>query len=108
MDLFIENFNYLTPTHPNITPPFFHENDTAANKIRALLRQHRRAKSLKSRTEILFCTFYIGQTLETLTESAAERSRCLELISSYMKEVAICTYYLFEFLGLEQIARTRS
>src|ERR1051325_1189882 len=97
----------ITPINPSITPPFDREDDSSVNQIKALTRQMRRAKSQKNRVETLLTAFYIGEILEVKVETPAERSRCLGQLTAHYSKAAVWTYYLFEFLGIEQIARTR-
>ena len=97
----------ITPINPSITPPFYREDDSPVNQIKALTRQMRRAKSQRNRVETLLTAFYIGEILEIKVETPAERSRCLSQLTAHYSKAAVWIYYLFEFLGVEQIARTR-
>ena len=103
----LEDLQLITPINPSITPPFYREDDSPVNQVKSLTKQMRRAKSQKNRIETLLTAFYIGQILEVKVETPAERSRCLSLLTAHYSKAAVWTYYLFEFLGVEQIARTR-
>ena len=50
--------------------------------------------------------WYIGEILEVQV-SPAERTRCLKELSEYYAKISRKIYYLFESLGVEQIARTQ-
>jgi hypothetical protein len=103
----LEDLNNIIPAKPTIIPPFYNENDTPEFQIKTLLRQLRRAKIRKNRIETLTVMWYIGQILEVKVESSKQRTRCLELLTAHYIKASTWTYYLFELLGVEQIARTQ-
>jgi hypothetical protein len=106
-NLVLEDLGRTTPTNPTITPPFYREDDGPEERIKSLTRQMRRAKSNKNRVETLLIAWYIGQILEIHADTPKKRSACLGHLTAHYAKAAVWTYYLFEFLGVEQIARTR-
>ena len=106
-DEIIEDLQRETPTRPTITPPFYNDNDPIEIRIRSLVRQMRRAKGQRNRVDTLLVAYYMGQILEVETNTHGERMRCLEILSAHYAKAARWVYYLFEFLGPDQIARTR-
>ena len=107
-DIILSDLNQEEPLFPIVDPPMYKETDSAEDKIKALVRQQRRTKSLKDRVGTLLTSYYIGQVLEALDEFSIERSKCLKLLTPYYKFAAVRTYYIFELLGPEQIVRTRA
>ena len=107
-NIILDDLNRENPTVPIVDPPLYQENDQPEDKIKALVRQMRRAKSLKDRIGTMLTAYYMGQVLEYLDEFSMESSKCLKLITPYYRTVAIRTYYLFEILGPEQIVRSRT
>ena len=55
---------------------------------------------------MLTYAWYIGQIIESQNDSPPERTVCLNLLTKYYQVAIIRTYYLFEFIGVEQIDRT--
>lgn len=106
-DTILEDLQIDTPISPMIDPPMYNETDSPLQKVKTLDRQRRRAKSLKDRVGELLAVYYIGQVIMS-TEGQPERSQCAGFLSQYFKFVSLRTYHLFELLGPEQIARTRS
>ena len=106
-DGILEDLQRTTPFNPTITSPCCNEYDPPEKQMESLNRQMRRAKSHKNRVETLLIAWYMGQILEVKADTHGKRSQCLEKISKHYAKVAVWTYYLFEFLGPEQIARTR-
>ena len=107
-DLILEDLQRTTPAKPTITPPYYNDSDPLENQIKSLSRQMRRAKSNNNRVDTLLVAWYMGQILEVKADSLAKRSLCLEKLSKHYIKAAVWTYYLFKFLGEEQIARTRN
>src|ERR1700753_602596 len=106
-NLVLEDLQRTTPTNPSITPPFYRNNDNPEEQVKSLMKQMRRAKSQKNRVETLLVAWYMGQILEINADTPGKRSACLAHLTAHYAKAAIWTYYLFEFLGIEQIARTR-
>ena len=92
------------PLYPDVLSPFYQHNDTALQQVKSLLRQLRRAKSLRNRVEILIVLWHIGRAIETTTESLTERTQCMNLLSPYYRKVVVRVYYLYELIGVNQIA----
>ena len=84
------------------------EDDTPSQQINSLLRQLRRAVSRRNRIETLLNAWYIGEVIETKTSTLTERALCMKIMTPYYQKVVIRTYYIFEFLGTEQINRSRN
>ena len=57
---------------------------------------------------MLFIAWYLGQVIEEQTDLPAQRTLCLKALTEHYKTVAVKTYYLFEFIGIEQIERTKN
>lgn len=105
--LILDDLNQNEPSYVSIVPPFYDQDATPIRKIYALNRQLRRARSLNNRIEMINTAWYIGQVLETTTESSAQRTECMNHLSAYYRKVAIKVYYLYEMIGNEQIARSK-
>jgi hypothetical protein len=105
-ELILEDLRQEYPQNPTVLPPFYLNEQLPWEKIKALNRQHRRAKSLTNRMEMILTLWYIGEILEVQV-SPAERTRCLKELSEYYAKLSRKIYYLFEALGVEQIARTQ-
>ena len=75
-------------------------------QINFLIKQLRRAKSTNNRKEMLLNAWYIGEVIETKTATLTERTLCMKLLTSYYQKVIVRLYYIFEFLGSEQLYRT--
>lgn len=95
-----------TPEHPEITPPFYQENDTPVAKVKMLLRQYRRTKSLSNRKEKLLVMWYIGEIVENVATDV-ERKGCIRVLTEHQFKLAKKVYYLYELLGPTQIIRTQ-
>lgn len=105
--LILDDLQQENPLNPSILPPFYNDYDTPTDKIKLLLRQLRRTKSLKDRIGMLLNAWYIGEVIETMTSSPLQRTLCMNLLTPYYQRAIIKTFYLFETLGVEQIGRTR-
>jgi hypothetical protein len=95
-----------TPEQPDVTPPFYRDNDTPAAKVKMLLRQYRRTKSLNNRIEKLLVMWYIGEVVENVA-SDVERKGCIQVLTDHQFKLAKKVYYLYELLGPKQIVRTQ-
>lgn len=94
-----------TPERPEVTPPFYRDNDSPVAKVKMLLRQYRRAKSLNNRIEKLLIMWYIGEIVENVA-SDVERKGCIQVLTEHQFKLAKRVYYLYELLGPKQIVRT--
>lgn len=94
-----------TPEQPEVTPPFYRDNDSPVAKVKMLLRQYRRAKSLNNRIEKLLVMWYIGEIVENVA-SDVERKGCIQVLTEHQFKLAKRVYYLYELLGPKQIVRT--
>jgi hypothetical protein len=103
----LEDLHQTEPIHPTIMPPFHQQNDTTSQQINSLLRQLRRAKSLRNRVETMIILWYLGEVIETKTTTPTERTQCMNHLTTYYQRTALRVYYLFELVGIEQISRTK-
>ena len=94
-----------TPEQPEVTPPFYRDNNSPIAKVKMLLRQYRRAKSLNNRIEKLLVMWYIGEIVENVA-SDVERKGCIQVLTKHQFKLAKRVYYLYELLGPKQIVRT--
>jgi hypothetical protein len=104
----LQDLQLEEPQTPIVTPPLYNINSTPLEKVKTLDRQLRRAKRLHNQKEMLSIAWYLGQVIETQTDSPAQRTLCLNALTEHYKTVAVKTYYLFEFIGIEQIERTKN
>ena len=105
-ELILEDLQQEYPSNPTVLPPFYLDAQLPWEKIKALNRQHRRAKSLTNRIEMILTLWYIGEIIEVQVTSA-EQTRCLKELSEYYAKLSRKIYYLFEALGVEQIVITQ-
>ena len=103
----LQDLQLEEPQAPVVTPPLYNMNSTPLEKVKTLDRQLRRAKRLHNRKEMLSIAWYLGQVIEAQTESPAQRTLCLNALTKHYRIVTVKTYYLFEFIGIEQIERTK-
>jgi hypothetical protein len=92
----------LIPTIPSYT-----NNMKLKKKIEITYRMLRRASILRDRTLMMINAFYLGQLLEKETFSPAQRTYLKSMITKYYYTASIRTYFIFEFLGPEQIQHSR-
>jgi hypothetical protein len=93
----------------NILPIRIHDDaEDFKVQIKFLVKQLRRAKSMNNRKEVLLNAWYIGEIIETKTTTLLERTTCMKLLTPYYQKVVIRLYYIFEFLGVEQIYRSKN
>ena len=74
---------------------------------RDIFKEYIKAKRRKSRTQMLLYMFYLGEILETDEENPNRDFKRHKYASLYYFKVAIKTYQLFKYVGLEQIYRTK-
>jgi len=103
----LEDLHQKEPSNPTIMLPFHQQSDTTSQQISSLMRQLRRARSLRNRIEILMILWYLGEIIETKTRTPIERNQCTSLLTAYYQKAALRVYYLFEMIGIEQIPRTK-
>ncbi|CAG8585064.1 44970_t:CDS:1 [Gigaspora margarita] len=65
-------------------------------------QSHRQGK----REEALGYAYFIGQLIETMTTTPAQRTACRQLLTRYFATVVERVYYIFKRWGVDQIART--
>ena len=102
-----QDLQIISPGNIPAITPFFGPSSDLVEQTKSLFKQIRRVKSNGKRTELLTLIFYLGEILENKASNKLERSSCQKVLTGYYNRVAIRTYYLFEFLGVEQIARTQ-
>ena len=102
--LILQDLQNIFPGNTSTIAPFFGPSDDLVEQTKSLLKQICRVKSNGKRTELLTLTFYLGEILENKTSDKLERYRYQKVLTGYYNRVTIRTYYLFEFLGVEQIA----
>lgn len=95
------------PPCPSVIPSFYLDSDPPVQQIRCLKKQYRRAKSLGNRKELLYVLWYIGELIETKVDGL-DRALCLNELSYHYYKLVKKVYYLYEFLGVEQIGRTQT
>ena len=100
-DLKRKIFNNPIPTIPSYT-----ENMKLKRKLEITYRMLRRTSILRDRILMMTNAFYLGQLLEKKTSSPAQRTYFKGMITKYYYIVLIRTYFIFEFLGPEQIQQT--
>lgn len=60
-----------------------------------------------NRIDTLVNLWYLGEIIETLS-GTGERVACIKEIGNYYTKMSKKVYYLFEIIGIEQIARSRN
>jgi hypothetical protein len=65
-----------------------------------------RAKRLQNRTLQLLSAYFLGQLLETQTESSIHRGSYICRLSPYYRVVVVRTYYIFEVFGTKKVMST--
>src|SRR5215469_14785257 len=110
MDLFDSILQDLQITEENRISILAAHNmeDDPINQVVYLLKQLRRAKSMKNRRETLINAWYIGEVIETKAKDLTERTLCLKKLSPYYQKVVVRLYYIFEFLGVESVGNSRN
>lgn len=103
----LEDLKRDQPQHPSVVPSFYLETESPVQQVRSLKKQYRRAKSLGNRKELLYVLWYIGELIETKVDGL-DRALCLKEFSLHYYRLVKKVYYLYEFLGIEQIGRTQS
>ena len=78
---------------------------TLEMKFTMVKRMFLRAKQIHNRILMTTNAFYLGKLIETI-EDPATQTIYSNKISEYYYRTVVCLYYLFEFLGPDQIVRT--
>lgn len=102
--IILEDLRNCIPERPTV-PTFFRLNEDWISQLKSLKKQYRRAKSLGNRKELLYTLWYMGELIDTQTEQC-DQARCIVELTRYYYELAKKVFYLFEFIGIEQIGRT--
>jgi hypothetical protein len=102
----LEDLCQIQPTKVTpISPPY--ETNMAFNeKFRLTKDAIERSKRLRNRVLQITNLFYLGQLLEQDAENSTIRSYYAQQLATHYQTVAVQIYYIFEVLGVEQIART--
>ena len=103
----LEDLHQTEPLNLMVMLPFHQQSDAMPQQISSLMRQLRRARSLRNRIETLIILWYLGEIIETKTTTPIERNQCISLLTTYYQKAALRVYYLFEMVGIEQIPRTK-
>ena len=103
----LEELRLRTPEEVISYPPPYNENANLNKKFESLTNAVERARRFGDRLLLLTNAYYLGQFLETNLETKTLRSVYAQKLSTYYRTVAIRTYYIFEWLGVDQIMRTR-
>ena len=103
--LIFEDLNKVEPQDVAIYPPPYDDTMTLEMKFSLTKRTFLRAKRIHNRVLMMTNAFYLGKLIETI-EDLTTRTLYSKKISGYYYRTAIRIYYLFEFLGPDQIART--
>ena len=70
----LEDLHQKEPLNPTIMLPFHQQSDTMSQQISSLMRQLRRARSLRNRIETLMILWYLGEIVETKIMTPMERN----------------------------------
>jgi hypothetical protein len=89
------------------TIPTYTNNMKFKNKIEITYRMLRRASTLRDRILMMINAYYLEQLLEKETFSPAQRTHFKGMITKYYYTASIRIYFIFEFLGPEQIQHSR-
>jgi len=85
----------------------FNDDMTLQQKVQSTYRALLRACRIRDCVLILVNAYYLGQLLETESTNPSERMMLRNMVTIYYRLGVTRIYYLFEFLGVEQIQRTR-
>jgi hypothetical protein len=86
-------------------PPY--KNDAPfEEKFKMTYRAVKRASRLNKRMLLLVNAFYLGKLLEFDIDSSTKRSIYSAKLSKHYKTTTVRLYYLYEYLGVEQLMRS--
>ena len=85
----LEDLHQTEPLNPTVMLPFHQQSDAMPQQISSLMRQLRRARSLRNRIETLIILWYLGEIIETKTTTPTERTQCLNLLTTYYQRAAL-------------------
>ena len=63
----LEDLHRTETLNPTIILPYYQQNETVTQQINSLLRQLRRAKSLRNRVETMIILWYLEEIIKTKT-----------------------------------------
>ena len=104
--LVLEDLQKTEPQDVVMYPPPYDDTMTLDMKFSLAKRAFLRAKRIYNRVLMITNGFYLGKLIETI-EDPATRTIYSKKLSGYYYRTVIRLYYLFEFLGPDQIARTQ-
>ena len=99
--LVLSELKELDPIIPNVYSEPYEVGDVVKVKVKKLLQQIDREKTLKDRIAVLTYYFYLGKLLN-------EDSKAKKYLTPYQRKIARRTYYIFESLTYWQIGRTKA
>ena len=105
--IILEDLTEVKPLEIKVIPPPYDETIDLIDQVRQAYRVLQRSIRTGNRIEILMNAFYLGKALEASSYSRAQLAFCRSLLTEHFKVMATRTYYIFEFLGPEQIMRTK-
>ena len=103
--LILEDLQRIEPQEVAMYPPPYDDTMTLEMKFSLTKRTFLRAKRIHNRILMITNAFYLGRLIEII-EDPVTRTMYSKKISGYYYRTAVRIYYLFEFLGPDQIART--
>ena len=103
--LILEDLQRVEPQDVAMYPPPYDDLMTLEMKFSSTKRTFLRAKRTHNRVQMMTNAYYLGKLIETI-EDPITRTVYSKKISGYYYRTAVRIYYLFEFLGPSQIART--
>jgi hypothetical protein len=105
--IILEDLTEVEPLEIEVIPPPYDETMDLIDQVRQAYRVLQRSIRIGNRIEILINAFYLGKALEASSYSRPQQAFCRSLLTEHFKVMATRTYYIFEFLGPEQIMRTK-
>ena len=106
MDIILQDLIELESTNVSIPICPFNNNDPTNIKIRKIKKVLTRAKRLNKRRILLYCYFILGQILENVEITRAQRMEVRHQLSIYQNVIAIRIFRIFEHRKA-QIFRTK-
>jgi len=107
METILQDLAELEPFHVILPPCPYNINDSISRKTRRVKEHIARTKYLKQRHKQLYYYYCLGQLLEDVDLTKAQRLEIKHQVTSYQYVVAIRIYRIFEH-SVDQIFRTRS
>jgi hypothetical protein len=101
--------NSVIPLEEGIQPmePPYPVDASLSQKVQSTYRTLLRSTRMRNRTLSLVNAFYLGQLIDDMTLSPAQRTLHMATITKYYCRAAIRVYHLFENLGVQRIFDTQ-